>query len=216
MKSKRVKILNVAAKLIAKKGYGETSFQEIADVVKLHKSSLFYYFRSKEELLLKILEKPIQEVGINLENIVRDKELEPEEKLKKAIDNHLEKLTEHLDTINIFLNEIRNLSNKNRWVYIEKRKNYEKEFMKIILEMKSKGHFKGLNPKIVTLGLLGMLNWSVKWYRKNGPLSLVEISNIFYRIINLHPQDESPNINLIIDDTNRNLRTRAIGQRGFP
>jgi AcrR family transcriptional regulator len=214
MKNKRQKILNIGAKLIAKKGYGRASFQEIADIVKLHKSSLFYYFGSKEELLLKILEKPIQEVGINLGNIVKDKELEPEEKLKKAIGNHLKTLTEHLDTVNIFLNEIRNLSKKNKSVYIEKRKNYEKEFTKIIREMKSKGHFKGLDPKMVTLGLLGMLNWAVKWYRKDGALSLREISNIFYRILN--PRDESPNPNLVIDDTNRAFRTEAIGRRGFP
>ena len=184
MKNKRQNILNVATELIAEKGYGRASFQEIADIVKLHKSSLFHYFKSKEELLLTILEKTILEVGTNLEKIVGDKELEPEEKLEKAIDNHLRKLTKHLDTVNVFLNEIRNLSKKNRSVYIKKRKNYEKEFTKIIREMKSKGHFKGLDPKIVTLGLLGMLNWTVKWYRKNGALSVREISNIFYRIIN--------------------------------
>lgn len=214
MKNKRQNILNVAAKLIAKKGYGRASFQEIADIVKLHKSSLFHYFRSKEELLLTILEKPILEAGTNLGNIVGDNELEPEEKLRKAIDNHLKTLTEHLDTVNIFLNEIRNLSKKNRLVYIKIRKHYEKEFTKIIREMKSKGHFKGLVPKIVTLGLLGMLNWAVKWYRKNGALSLGEISNIFYRILN--PRDESPKPNLIIGDTNRVVRTKAIRRRGLP
>jgi hypothetical protein len=80
--------------------------------------------------------------------------------------------------------------------------------------MKSKGHFKGLDPKIVTLGLLGMLNWAVKWYRKNGALSLGEISNIFYRILN--PRDESPNPNLIVDDANRALGTKAIGRRRLP
>ena len=214
MKNKRQNILNVAAKLIAKKGYRGTSFQEIADIVKLHKSSLFHYFGSKEELLLKILEKPILEVGTNLGNIIRDKELEPEEKLKKAIDNHLKTLTEHLDTVNIFLNEIRNLSKKNGSVYLKRRKHYEEEFTKIIREMKSKGHFKGLDPKIVTLGLLGMLNWAVKWYGKKGTLSLREISNIFYRILN--PRDESPNPNLIVDDVKRALRTKAIGRRGLP
>jgi AcrR family transcriptional regulator len=199
MKNKRVKILNAAAKLIAKKGYGETSFQD--------KSSLFHYFGSKEELLLKILEKPILEAGTNVATIVGNNELEPEEKLKEAIHGHLETLTEHLDTVNIFLNEIRNLSKKDRSLYIKKRENYEKEFMKIVLEMKSKGHFRGLDPRIVTLGLLGMLNWAVKWYRRNGALSLPEISNIFYRMIN--PWDESPNADFIINDMNRDLRTGA-------
>ena len=36
-------------------------------------------------------------------------------------------------------------------------------FKKIIAEMKAKGYFNGLDTKIVTFGLLGMLNWVAKW-----------------------------------------------------
>lgn len=64
--SKYEKILSVATKLIAKKGYKGASFQEIANKVDLHKSSLFHYFKSKEKLLLKILERPVDEVNVNL------------------------------------------------------------------------------------------------------------------------------------------------------
>jgi TetR/AcrR family transcriptional regulator, cholesterol catabolism regulator len=194
MRNKTEQILQVAAKLFARKGYGETSFQEIADIVKLHKSTLFHYFRNKEELLLKILEKPIEKVGLDLERIVNDKGLEPEEKLKKAIENHLRIVTAHADTVNIFLNEIRNLSRKNKSPYMQTRKRYQREFMKIIIEMKSKGHFDGLDPNIITLGILGMLNWVVKWYKKGGPYNLDEISGIFYRLIN--PSDKQ-NISLL-------------------
>jgi len=100
-----------------------------------------------------------------------------------AISNHLILLTEYIDNVNIYLNEIRSLSKKNRSIYLRKRKRYEKDFIKIVMEMKRKGHFEGLDTRIVTFGILGMLNWVVKWYRKEGGLTVKKIGNIFGEII---------------------------------
>jgi AcrR family transcriptional regulator len=46
----RRRILDAALELLAEHGYEGTSLQQVADRVKLHKSSLFHHFRSKEEL----------------------------------------------------------------------------------------------------------------------------------------------------------------------
>jgi hypothetical protein len=81
------------------------------------------------------------------------------------------------------LNELRSLSKKNQRLYLNKRKNYECDFEKIVMDMKAKGFFEGLDTKIVTYGLLGMLNWVVKWYKNTGPLTIKEISNIFYKMV---------------------------------
>jgi AcrR family transcriptional regulator len=187
------KIILAAAKLMGEKGIRETSLEDIANKVGLRKSSLFHYFRNKEELVLRILEKPINEVSINLENIINNDKLEPEEKLGKAIDNHLTLLTKYLNNVSIYLNEIRlrSLSRNNRLIYLKTREKYLNNFGKIIGEMKTKGYFSGLNEKIVTLGVLGMFNYVSRWYEKDGPLTAKEISSIFYRILTKeNPQKE--------------------------
>lgn len=181
--SKYEKILLVAANLIAKKGYDGTSFQDIADDVGLHKSSLFHYFKNKEELLLEILEMPIEEVDKSLEKIIANKKLTPEEKLKRAIHSHLSILTKYFDNVTVYLNEVRSLSKLNQAFYIQKRKKYEKNFQRIIAEMKTKGYFNGCDLKITTFGLLGMLNWVAKWYKKDGPLSAKKVGDTFCKII---------------------------------
>ena len=48
-------IIIEAIKLFAKKGYYGCSMQDIADAVKVTKATLYFYFRSKEELYLFIL-----------------------------------------------------------------------------------------------------------------------------------------------------------------
>jgi len=181
--NKYEKILSVAARLISRKGYSGASLQEIANKVGLHKSSLFHYIKNKEELLLRIFGETFQEGNRILKEISDDHSLEPEEKLKKAIDFHLTSVEENFDSISIFLDQIRSLPKKHQSMALKARKKYEKSFQKIIVEMKRKGYFEGLDKQIVTLGVLGMLNWVPMWFRRDGRLTIQEISNIFYKLI---------------------------------
>ena len=48
-------VLETAARLICEKGYEAASVQDIADACGLTKAGLYYYIRSKEELLLEIM-----------------------------------------------------------------------------------------------------------------------------------------------------------------
>jgi AcrR family transcriptional regulator len=182
--NKYEKILSVAARLMSTKGYAGVSFQEIADKVGLHKSSLFHYIRNKEELLLRIFGDTFEEEGNRtLKQISEDDSLEPEEKLKRAIDFHLTSVDENFDSISIFLDQIRSLPKKHQLMALKARKKYETSFEKIIVGMKRKGYFKGLDKQIVTLGVLGMLNWVPIWFKRDGRLTIKEISGIFYKLI---------------------------------
>ena len=187
---KQMEILSLAAKLMAKKGYKGTSFQEIADNVGLHKSSLFHYFKNKGELLLRILEKPIEEVTTKLELILSDVTLSPEQKFQKAVDNHLSLLTSYIDNVNVYLNDLRSLPEYSRNIYIIQRKKYEDNFQQIIEDMKKNGYFYNCDARLTTFGILGMLNWTSKWYKSGGRLSVREISDTFCRII-LHPHNNT-------------------------
>ncbi len=178
------KILRISADLISQKGYHGVSLQQIANKTKLHKSSLFHYLKNKEELILRILEASVDQASAKLEKLVGNKELIPKEKLRKAIEEHLTSLlTEHRANATIYLNELRGLSRKNQKEYLTKRKRYQKDFEKIIEGMKGEGYFQGLDPKIVTAGILGMLNWTARWYKKTGRLTIEEISDNFYRMV---------------------------------
>jgi len=130
------RILSVSESLMSQKGYKGVSFQQIADKIGLHKSSLFHYFGNKEELLLRILERPFNEFYADFQQIVRDKELRPDEKLKKAIDSHLSLLMDYEDNVSIYLNEMQNLSGKNRRMHLMKIREYEEDFQKIVEGMK--------------------------------------------------------------------------------
>jgi len=62
-KSTKTKILDVAIDLFAQKGFDATSMLEIAQAVGVKKASLYAHFSSKDEILEKILEYPLNRLG---------------------------------------------------------------------------------------------------------------------------------------------------------
>src|SRR4051794_31670246 len=58
--STRERILNAARELFWLKGYPETSVAEILEKAEANSGSFYYYFKSKEELLLAVLDQYVE------------------------------------------------------------------------------------------------------------------------------------------------------------
>jgi AcrR family transcriptional regulator len=184
--SKIDEIISVASVLFSTKGYSATSLKEIADEVGLHKTSLFHYFKNKEEILMEVIDKGLREYVKILDESPIDPSLEVEQKLRIALERQVSVICKYKDYINVGLNEIKSLSPENREKYNKKRKQYGRRFEKIIQEIQGVNGstlFKNLNFKIVNLGILGMCNWIINWYKEDGPLGPKEISEIFFGIL---------------------------------
>lgn len=181
--NKYEEILIAATDLICKEGYKAASFQEIANRVGIHKTSLFHYIENKEDLLRRILESSVGKVGLKLEEILNNDKLTPEEKLREAFKSHLRLASDTITNQIVFSNEFRSLSKKTQNMFLEERRKYEKNFKKIVIELKRCNYLNGLDTSVITLGLFGMLNWFPKWYRSDGRLRMEEISNVFCKMI---------------------------------
>lgn len=59
-------ILKAAETLFARKGYHQTSIEEIADLAEVSSGTVYFYFKNKEDLLIKIM----QEIGFNLRKLL--------------------------------------------------------------------------------------------------------------------------------------------------
>jgi AcrR family transcriptional regulator len=83
-KTKQI-ITDVASKLFVEKGFHETTMDEIAQVAKKAKGSLYYHFRSKEELFAAVIEKEMKNLKEVLSSITSDQALRAEEKIKQYL-----------------------------------------------------------------------------------------------------------------------------------
>lgn len=183
---KEEEIIATASRLFSKKGYKATSLIEIADRVGLHKTSLFHYFKSKEDILIAIIEKPSNKHLNMVVKTKNDPQLSALEKFRLVLKTQILLSCEFTDHVNLWVSETRSLSPHNWQIYNKKRKEYESYFEEIVREVQADSTtalFKGVDTKVAMLAVLGMMNWILKWYRPDGRLKPEEIFEAFYRIL---------------------------------
>lgn len=105
MNDKRLHIIEAAVKCFAHKGFHATSIQEIADTAGIAKGSLYFYFKSKEDLLLSTFQYYFEDVIAKLSAVIEDQSLSPKERLSRQLLTNFIQLTDYRDIIMMLLNE---------------------------------------------------------------------------------------------------------------
>ena len=81
---RREEILDAAEKLFAAKGFDNTSTGDILDAVGIARGTLYYHFKSKEDILDGVIQRITDRLMRDAGEIVRQKELPVLERLTKA------------------------------------------------------------------------------------------------------------------------------------
>ena len=82
---RKEEILDAAEKLFATKGFDNTSTGDILDAVRIARGTLYYHFKSKEEILDGVIGRMTNRLMEDAKEIVRKKELPVLERFTKAI-----------------------------------------------------------------------------------------------------------------------------------
>ncbi|OGO34307.1 MAG: hypothetical protein A2Z16_12640 [Chloroflexi bacterium RBG_16_54_18] len=174
----RDQILDAAAQIFSQKGFHAASMADIAEAVNLQKASLYHHVSSKQEILLAILDRAL-DLLIERLSAVQSAQMPPEEKLRQVMKTYLETLAEHQDLAAVLLLEHRSLEPEFREVHIPRRDRFERIWKELIQEGQERGVFSCADPGLAARALLGVMNWTITWYRADGPLSAAEIADRF-------------------------------------
>ena len=104
-------IIGAARKVFISKGYSGTTMEKIAEVAKVNKSSLHYYYRSKDRLFEIVLTEAIGIIQEKLILIIKSED-NFEVSIKELIDVYVETLINHPFLPNFIINEISNNTEK--------------------------------------------------------------------------------------------------------
>jgi AcrR family transcriptional regulator len=174
----REDILRAAAHIFQKKGYHATSMQDIAEAVELQKGSLYHHVSGKQEILLNLLNEALDMIVDHLQSVLAE-EASPSQKLRQAMRTYLAFLTENPSLSAVLLLEHRSLEPALKKLHIPRRDRVDAIWRDIILEGIAAGEFRTPNPALTAKALLGVLNWTITWYREDGPLAPYEIADQF-------------------------------------
>ncbi|SDM70472.1 transcriptional regulator, TetR family [Fictibacillus solisalsi] len=178
------KITECSISLFEKNGFSETSIQDIVDALGVTKGTFYYYFSSKEELLMNIHNGYIDELLFQQGKILEDSSMTSKQKLFEMVYTLIGSIRQAGASAKVFFREIKNLNEERLSQIVPKRDRFRFNLEKLIEEGIIRGEFRGdLNPSIVTFGVLGAANWSYQWYNPDGELSEKEVAGIFVEMI---------------------------------
>jgi len=174
-------VYSVVARLFAHKGYHSTSMREIARELGMNQSSLYHYFKSKEDVLYKLMNDAMDDALATLEGICAA-DLSPEDKLKRVLGFYTRYYAGDQERLILLVNEKSSLSDEYSQKLVQKERRYVHLFKAIFEELAGHNKVKGVPPSVATFAFLGMVHYTIKWYNKKGAVGLDELADIFVEI----------------------------------
>lgn len=158
LNEKQIKILYVAERLFAEKGFDGTSIRNIAQEAQINIAMVSYYFGSKEKMLESLILHRIQDIKIQVENLYRES-INPVEKINRFIELYINTINKHKCFYQILLFE---QSSQKRDIdfktFTEVKKANLEIFRKIILEGQKLEIFKNdVNIDLIPTTIIGTL-----------------------------------------------------------
>ena len=168
-------ILACAASLFYKKGYHATTIEDLANEVGMLKGSLYYYIKSKEDLLYQLLLDVIVDGQVRVREKISGLD-DPMEQLVVGLEEHIEYIIENQVRVGLFLHEFDVFAGRRRGRIEEEMTKYQKLFVDIVQTGQKQQKFVDLDPWLMVDGFLGMCNWIYRWYpgEKNHGLDTVK------------------------------------------
>ena len=169
-------ILRTSARIFAEKGYHSTSMRDISRETGVSLAGLYYYCRSKEELLFLIQDNCFGHVLERLEQRLSETS-GGVEKLRLVIENHLSFFAANMAEMKVLSHEADSLAGEMREHVSGKKQQYTRLVRRILSEAQAEQEDSraAVDLTVATYALFGMMNWIYNWYDPKGKLSVNQL-----------------------------------------
>ena len=141
--------------------------RDIAEAADLSAANLYHYFRGKDEILFycqdRALDRMLAAVTARPGPGTR-----PAARLHAVLTAHVRTLLDEVEGATAHL-QIESLPPALRERIVRKRDRYEHAVRRLLVDGVRAGDFVAADPALVTRAMLGALNWTVTWFRPDGP-----------------------------------------------
>lgn len=182
-RKKREMIISAAIKLLSEKGFAKTKMKDIANEAKVADGTVYTYFSSKEDLMMKALTESLHNKLVEVKQITA-KEPDVRAKILKFFDIHAIVFTQHPYIAKFLIEDIRQIKE-----YYNKYPDYSifdeyREYMKEIFnEGVEKGKFRDISADAFALTVIGAMDFVLtQWVLKGQNFNL---RNTVFKIIDL-------------------------------
>jgi len=114
--SKKDLIAQGALRSFARYGYSETTMDGIAEETQVAKGTLYYHFKTKEDLFLYVIEKGVKMLIDSVEKVMADTGLSMEDRMYGVLDEHLRFFSDNRELCYLLLSVFSGDKNRDRQV----------------------------------------------------------------------------------------------------
>jgi AcrR family transcriptional regulator len=174
--NRRADIVRAAGRLFAEKGYSATTIRDIAGAVDMRSGSPFYHFKTKHDMLRAVVLEGIAAIDEAV-SLVAARGKSPRATFEAMLRAHLDQLlgSAGRDFAATLLHESRHLDPEVLAEVTALKDRYETMWQKALKDLKRAGLVED-DDAVTRLFLMGALNWTVQWYRPDGPRSIEQIA----------------------------------------
>ncbi len=163
-------LLNVAARLFHEKGVKATSLAEIGDKLGMNKASLYYYVKSKDDLLARVIFRASQRLRDLAEGIAADT-APPDLALERLVRTHCETILDHPNEFGTVICQRRYMSDNVLPEISDRERAYTDGVKSLISRGIDAGLFRPMQASVATQLVLDSINSLLRWYRPAGALN---------------------------------------------
>jgi AcrR family transcriptional regulator len=173
----RIDILKSAAKAFRRRGYHGATVEQIAAALHMKKGNLYYYYRSKEEILFACHQYSLDRL-LQILDDVQQSGLAPPRKLRAIIVAVVHTILDELHGTALIL-EFEALSPAHLKTVVARRDRVDRGIRRVLEEGIADGSFAPHDVKLRSFALLGAVNWIPRWFDPAGPATSGEIADRF-------------------------------------
>jgi AcrR family transcriptional regulator len=158
---RRERILMQAAEVFFRKGFHGSSVDEVARAVGLLKGSLYYHIRSKEDLLVELLCRTLEEAQ---QAVARQAaaDADPRQRLERMLEAHVDFVLREPVRVGVLLNEYDRLRGPRRQKVEQMWRDYERQFVRAVREAQQAGQVMDGPAELIAQSLLGLGSWAAR------------------------------------------------------
>jgi TetR/AcrR family transcriptional regulator, cholesterol catabolism regulator len=188
---KQQTLVDDAARVFARKGYDQTSMQDLGEALGIAAGGLYHYFGGKQQLLIRICDALMNPLLAQARELVADG-APAEDQLRRLVRLWVGHVIAYRDHMLVFQQERHVIERGAQWRSVRQdRKEFERLVESVLQRARREGATTGADPRLALSALLGMVNHTAQWFRRSGRLTADEVADGYADLL-LGPRSRAP------------------------
>ena len=161
--ARREEIVAAAADIFHEKGFDAGTLDDVADALDLRRASLYYYVRSKANLLHLVFERALDVALLQLEEAAGIED--PYERLEALIRHQVKTVASEPSLFSVFFDHRPRLEPRYEEEMHRRERKYLAAYRSAVERAIEVGIISDVDPRYATQAILGMAIWPYKWFQ---------------------------------------------------